>query len=70
MGAEWTVGHNFSPETLRVPTPPLQKPADLRTEMAIWYLETRPPGDDRAVELSPQQRNEFLRDLRALGYLQ
>ena len=70
MGAKWTVGQEVTLDSVRVPSPPIQEPSDLRAEAALWYLETKPVADDDAAELSPERRDEFLRRLRSLGYLE
>jgi len=70
MGAEWTVGKEIPLERVKVSSPPIQKPTDLRAEVALWNLETRPAGDEGQAELPAERKDEFLRRLRSLGYLE
>jgi arylsulfatase A-like enzyme len=69
MGTEWTVGREVSKEMVSVSSPPIQEPTDLQTEMALWNLETSPAADEGKDALPAERKDEFLRRLRSLGYL-
>jgi hypothetical protein len=70
MGSEWTVGQEVSLGTVRVSSPPIHQPTDLQADAALWYLETRPVTDEETTDLTLEQKEEFLRRLRNLGYLE
>jgi hypothetical protein len=70
LETEWTLGREVPKEVVTVLSPPIQDPTDLQTEMALWNLETSPAVDDGKDQLPSERKDEFLRRLRSLGYLE